>query len=145
MATLGASAALAGVRRNGKSGPDIALEPVVIVAKNAVGDDDLLDEARGGVTVTSPATPGSKVTVAYPSGEIGEQVNVYLFSDPVALGTFTLGAGNSVAVTIPEDTELADTGANGIAPLATASALLLLLGAGVLTARRYSPGYRTPN
>lgn len=67
--------------------------------------DDLDPELEGAITVPSEAWPGDEIVVNIPGVEPGSQVGVWLFSDPVYLGTHIVSAQNTVTVTIPSDTE----------------------------------------
>ncbi|MDF2560829.1 MAG: hypothetical protein K0R99_2275 [Microbacterium sp.] len=126
---------------------------------------DLVDGNRNGVTVDpAVATRGQKVTVTVGADAAGEDIAVWMCSDPVQLATGTLSAAGSITVTVPTDAALgahriavydadgallgwADIrvaeGAGGLAATgaefpvaATALALMLLLAGGLAVRRR---------
>ncbi|MDR2566116.1 MAG: LPXTG cell wall anchor domain-containing protein [Bifidobacteriaceae bacterium] len=63
-------------------------------------DSELTQEARGGVQVPAAATAGAQVTVVV-LGHPGEQVRIWLHSNPTLLATVTLNADGQAVVTIP--------------------------------------------
>lgn len=82
---------------------------------------DLTDEARGTVSVPDSVVRGETAPVTLGDEFAGEQVDVYLFSTPVPLGTHTVSADGVVRVVIPEDAAL---GAHRVAVSAAGGALL---------------------
>lgn len=84
-------------------------------------EEDLTEEARGTVTVPDSVVRGETAVVTLGSEFVGERVDVYLFSTPVALGERTVSAEGTVSVMISEDATL---GAHRIAVYAGDGALL---------------------
>ena len=83
---------------------------------------DLVDGNRNGVTVDpSVATRGQKVTVTVGADAAGEDIAVWMYSDPVRLATGTLSEAGSITVTVPTDAAL---GAHRIAVYDADGALL---------------------
>ncbi|MCL9663704.1 ExeM/NucH family extracellular endonuclease [Curtobacterium albidum] len=73
---------------------------------------------RGGVTAPASARAGETITVGVGSALAGQRVSVWLYSDPVLLGTAVVAADGTVRVTIPPSTatgqhRLAVTAADG--------------------------------
>ena len=85
-------------------------------ATTPVAGESLTETVRGTVTVPSQARPGQRVTVTVGASHSGETVNVWMYSTPVLLGTFTVSAAGTVSVVIPAD---APAGAHRIAVLAS--------------------------
>lgn len=75
--------------------------PIAAPAPLPIGQ--LTDASRGSVTVSGTATPGSVVTVSVGAAHAGEKVWVFLYSSPRSLGSATVTADGTVAVTIPAD------------------------------------------
>ncbi|RCS61291.1 choice-of-anchor M domain-containing protein [Microbacterium sp. JB110] len=92
------------VQRSGSSGPGEEPDDQV----SPVPDSELTDVTRGGVEVPEAASRGSLITVRVGATYAGEQVRVWLHSNPVLLGTVTLDAGGNTRVTIPADAALGD-------------------------------------
>ncbi|WP_417507278.1 lamin tail domain-containing protein [Microbacterium sp.] len=68
---------------------------------------DLVDGNRNGVTVDpAVATRGQKVTVTVGADAAGEDIAVWMYSDPVQLATGALSAAGSITVTVPTDAAL---------------------------------------
>jgi hypothetical protein len=68
---------------------------------------DLVDGNRNGVTVDpAVATRGQKVTVTVGADAAGEDIAVWMYSDPVQLATGTLSAAGAITVTVPTDAAL---------------------------------------
>ncbi|WP_350352961.1 lamin tail domain-containing protein [Microbacterium sp. A8/3-1] len=68
---------------------------------------DLVDGNRNGVTVDpAVATRGQKVTVTVGADAAGEDVAVWMYSDPVRIATGSLSASGALTVTIPADAAL---------------------------------------
>lgn len=84
-------------------------------------DEDLTEETRGTVTVPDSVVRGETAVVTVGSEFVGERVDVYLFSTPVALGERTVSAAGTVSVMISEEATL---GAHRIAVYAGDGALL---------------------
>lgn len=63
---------------------------------------DLTDANRGGVSVPKTATAGTEIDVTVGQARAGDDVRVYLFSEPRSLGTPTVGADGAARVTLPE-------------------------------------------
>lgn len=83
---------------------------------------DLVDGNRNGVTVDpAVATRGQKVTVTVGADAAGEDVAVWMYSDPVRIATGSLSASGALNVTIPADAAL---GAHRIAVYAADGTLL---------------------
>ena len=83
---------------------------------------DLVDDNRNGVTVDpAVATRGQKVTVTVGADAAGDNVSVWMYSDPARIGTGTLTAAGAITVTIPTDAPL---GAHRIAVYDADGALL---------------------
>ncbi|UFU02796.1 lamin tail domain-containing protein [Ruania suaedae] len=70
-------------------------------------DEDLTEDTRGSVTAPATAEPGERIEVTV-AGSEGEQVHVWLHSEPVLLATATMAENGTVAVTIPADADLGD-------------------------------------
>ncbi|WP_435743210.1 lamin tail domain-containing protein [Microbacterium sp. PMB16] len=82
----------------------------------------LVDGNRNGVTVDpAVATRGQKVTVTVGPAAAGEDVAVWLYSDPERIATGTLTASGAITVTVPTDAAL---GAHRVAVYATDGTLL---------------------
>ncbi len=64
-------------------------------------EDDLTPGNSGSVTVPDSVVQGGTVTVNVGTGHAGEQVDVYVFSSPVHLGTHTVSTAGTVTVTVP--------------------------------------------
>ncbi|MGO1539740.1 MAG: hypothetical protein ACTHW3_10260 [Leucobacter sp.] len=81
--------------------PDPETIPAVAPTEN-----DLSPALEGEITAPSEATPGDEITVTAESLEAETEIGVWLFSDPIYLGTQTVDANGQVTVTIPADTEI---------------------------------------
>src|SRR5699024_8941157 len=66
-------------------------------------EDDLADETTSTVTVPDTVRPGDAITVNVSGVADGTKVDVWLFSDPVHLGSHTVTNG-TVHVTVPANT-----------------------------------------
>lgn len=64
-------------------------------------DEQLVEANKGDVTVPAFAAPGETITVTVGDGAQGEQVSVYLYSDPVLMGAGPLSAALTQNATIP--------------------------------------------
>lgn len=82
---------------------------------------DLTDATRGGVAAPDSVVQGATVTVTVGRDRGEESVDIYLFSDPVLLGTRTVSADGTATVTIPTDAAL---GAHRIAVYAPDQTLI---------------------
>ena len=83
---------------------------------------DLVDGNRNGVTVDpAVAKRGQKVTVTVGADAAGDDVAVWMYSDPVRIQTGSLSASGALTVTIPADAAL---GAHRIAVYAADGTLL---------------------
>lgn len=71
-------------------------------------EEDLDPALKGAITVPDTAVAGEPITVFIDGASEGDKVGVWLFSDPVYLGTYTVGAAGMVTVTIPADTPAGD-------------------------------------
>lgn len=82
----------------------------------------LTDANRNGVTVNpAVAARGSQVTVTAGGDEAGEAIAVWMYSDPVQLGSGAASASGALTVTIPTDAAL---GAHRIAVYSAAGDLI---------------------
>lgn len=84
----------------------------------APSESALTADLRGGITAPAIVDAGDTITVNVPSAAVGSSVASWLFSQPTALGTTTVGADRSIRVTIPADApagehRLAVTAADG--------------------------------
>ncbi len=70
-------------------------------------DEDLTEDSRGSVTAPATAEPGDAIEVSV-AGSEGEQVHVWLHSDPVLLATGTVADDGTITLTIPADATLGD-------------------------------------
>ncbi|HIZ35184.1 MAG TPA: lamin tail domain-containing protein [Candidatus Ruania gallistercoris] len=70
-------------------------------------DDELTEDTRGDVQAPAEAVPGETIAVTIPSAA-GDEVHVWLHSDPALLISGTLSAEGTIAVTIPADAELGE-------------------------------------
>ncbi|MGI6877748.1 hypothetical protein [Microbacterium sp. gxy059] len=68
-------------------------------------EDDLDPALDGAIAVPASAEPGDEISIAVTGAEPLDEVGVWLFSDPVSLGTQTVGADGRTTATIPADTE----------------------------------------
>ena len=82
---------------------------------------DLTDANRGSVTVPDSVVQGGTAEVTVGAESAGDSVDVYLFSEPVLLGTRVLSAAGTATVTIPAGAAL---GAHRIAIYAADKALI---------------------
>ncbi|WP_148058913.1 LPXTG cell wall anchor domain-containing protein [Bogoriella caseilytica] len=73
----------------------------------ATPDEELGEDVRGDVSVPESAERGETIDVTVPSAS-GEQVRVWLHSDPVLLTTGDVSADGTIAATIPEGATLGD-------------------------------------
>ncbi len=78
--------------------PAVSSEPV------PPAQADLVDDTRGPVRAPEAARQGETITVKVGAGRAGETVHVWLFSDPVLLGSPTVSASGRVTVQLPADT-----------------------------------------
>ncbi|QOR70432.1 lamin tail domain-containing protein [Ruania alkalisoli] len=70
-------------------------------------DEDLTEDSRGSVTAPTTAERGDSIEVTV-AGNEGEQVHVWLHSDPVLLATGTVADDGTTTITIPADATLGD-------------------------------------
>ena len=66
-------------------------------------ESDLTPEQRGGITAPSNVVAGGTVTVHVPGATPGQSVRVFLFSEPIDLGTHTVSSTRTVQVKLPVD------------------------------------------
>lgn len=74
----------------------------------APSEDDLDPALEGAITAPDTAEPGETITIVIDGAAEGDEVGVWLFSDPVYLGTQTVNAAGAVTATIPTETEEGD-------------------------------------
>lgn len=91
-------------------------EPTVDPTPDPTDDPDG-SGGQDGISAPSSAVAGSQITVTVGEPYAGEQVSVWLYSEPVLLGTPTVSQVGTVTVTLPEDVTgdhtLEVTGADG--------------------------------
>lgn len=85
--------------------PEPTASPSPTPSATPPADDELTEANRGGLTGPATVTPGQTVQLTLP-GSAGLQIHAWLQSTPVFLGTVTVTAQNSFAVTVPADAEL---------------------------------------
>lgn len=83
--------------------------------------DDLTDDTRGSVTAPATVAQGAPIDLSIGSDLAGASVDVYLFSEPIHLGTLTASSLAVVQAVIPADAAL---GAHRIAVYAADGALI---------------------
>ncbi len=83
--------------------------------------DSLTDGNRGGVTAPPSARAGETITVGVGTARAGERISVWLYSEPVLLGTPVVAADGTVRVTVPAGTT---TGAHRLAVTAADGSLV---------------------
>ncbi|MFK0403822.1 alpha/beta hydrolase-fold protein [Microbacterium sp. NPDC090225] len=83
--------------------------------------DDLTDDNRGSVTAPATVAQGAPFDLSLGTDLAGAAVDVYLFSDPIHLGTLTASAAGVVQAIVPTDAAL---GAHRVAVYATDGALI---------------------
>ncbi|WP_223628362.1 alpha/beta hydrolase-fold protein [Microbacterium sp. EST19A] len=108
----------------GEAVTDAATLTVVPAEETGAGgpsEADLTDANRGGVTVPDSVVQGGTAVVSVGADSAGDSVDVYLFSDPVLLGTRVVKVDGTTTVTIPADAAL---GAHRIAVYAADGALI---------------------
>ncbi|UFU06028.1 hypothetical protein [Ruania halotolerans] len=66
-------------------------------------ENELTSDAEDGISVPPTADQASTVSVSIGSDLAGERVGVWIFSDPVYLGTQTVGDDGTTTVTLPAD------------------------------------------
>ncbi|MGJ9412651.1 hypothetical protein ACHAAC_08060 [Aeromicrobium sp. CF4.19] len=66
------------------------------------------DDAEGGISAPDTFSPGDTITVTMSEDYAGQEVSVWLFSDPRELGTYTVTEDGTIRVEIPEDVELGE-------------------------------------
>ena len=71
-------------------------------------EDELMDEAAGGIVAPRTMERGENVEVHVEDVAPGTDVGAWLFSDPAYLGTHTVAADGSIAVTVPNDAALGE-------------------------------------
>ena len=71
-------------------------------------EDELTDEAAGGIVAPRTMERGENVEVHVEDVAPGTDVGAWLFSDPAYLGTHTVAADGSIAVTVPNDAALGE-------------------------------------
>ncbi|SDB87631.1 beta-glucosidase [Sanguibacter gelidistatuariae] len=87
---------------------DPTTEPTDPAGKSLLTGDQLTDANRGEVSVPAVAAQGETITVTVGAVHAGREVSVWLYSDPVLLGTRTVSAAGTVSVTIPASTAPGD-------------------------------------
>lgn len=101
-----------------------ATEPAtltVTAAPTAPSADDLTDDNRGSVTAPATVAQGAPIDLSIGSDLAGATVDVYLFSEPVHLGTLSASSSAVVQAVIPTDAAL---GSHRIAVYAADGALI---------------------
>ncbi|EPD84708.1 hypothetical protein HMPREF1529_01311 [Microbacterium sp. oral taxon 186 str. F0373] len=139
--------------------------PSAPAGPGAPGEDDLTAALQGAISGPATITAGSTVSIQVGTDRAGSSVGAWLFSTPRALGTATVSAAGTIAVTVPTDapagahrlavtdasgavigcyavtvtaapTALATTGATAPFGVALAIAMLLVLAGAALVLRR---------
>lgn len=108
----------------GEAMTDAATLTVVPAEETGAGgpsEDELTDANRGGVTVSDSVVQGGTAEVTVGADSAGDSVDVYLFSEPVLLGTRVVTVDGTTTVTIPVDAAL---GAHRIAVYAADGMLI---------------------
>lgn len=83
-------------------------------------EGELTDANRGGVAAPGSAVAGTEITVVVGKAHAGDRVQMFLFSDPIPLGTPTVAASGTVRVTLPASV----TGRHKIAAYTAGNALV---------------------
>lgn len=77
-------------------------------ATAAVAPETPDEGGEGGISLPEEVAQGETVTVNVGEEYAGEEVEVWMFSTPRVIGSGTVSAGGTIAVTIPADAELGD-------------------------------------
>lgn len=86
---------------------DDVIGPITI-PEIAPTTEDLDPTAEGDIEVPAEAAPGDEITVTLTGVAPGTEVGVWLFSEPVYLGTHTVDENGQVTVVIPVETTLGE-------------------------------------
>lgn len=63
------------------------------------------DPGLSGIRIPDEVSPGGAMVVRFPSGWVGQEVEAIMHSDPVSLGSKTVGSDSKVRVQIPKNAE----------------------------------------
>ena len=101
--------------------PGAPAAPATVGASTPVPAAALTALARGTVDAPSRATAGATITLTVGRAHAGETVNVWMYSTPVLLGSYTVSATGTVRVVVPAG---APAGAHRLAVLADDGTLI---------------------